>query len=216
MSEQNDNFFERSYATGTDLWSTVAERDRLLKAWLKFWAKGDHGTLLDIGCGVARHARIVCPYGWRYVGIDKANGCIEQARENIREFGAELVTGDILTARLGVQFDAVIDFACFTHLRVDEWKAYQQTLFKHTRPGSRFLLSVWSAESTGAYGVEFEKDTREYVVGYHGGVYTRLFTADDMSLFCGDWLIGSVETVTLQQEPVAGLKHLFVAMRRPG
>lgn len=214
MYKRNDQFFETSYAARTDVWSGLQHRDEAFERWLASMGVSP-GVMLDIGCGVARHAKTACAQGWQYVGLDKATSCLRQARDNIIGLNAQLVTGDVLRVPLNTTFAALLDFACFTHLQKRESSVYLKSINKLSQPGAHFLLCVWSVESTEAYGVQFGNTARDCVVGPYGGVYTRLFGIDDIEQVFGcDWKITGSEIVSLKLDPVIGLKHLFISMRK--
>ena len=75
-----------------------------------FAAHGDVKSVLDLGCGTARHLELLAADGFEVGGVDRAPVMVAQAQERLAAFGtrASITEGDLLTIRLDRRFDAVI------------------------------------------------------------------------------------------------------------
>lgn len=68
------------------------------------------GRLLDLGCGVGRHALLFAQSGWRVTGMDVAAPSLAYARSEVVDagFDAEFVLGDLSTAPLPPHQDLIL------------------------------------------------------------------------------------------------------------
>ena len=131
-------YADKDYAAEVDLVEEVLRR---------------HGAplpadLLDLGCGTGGHAVPLAVRGHRVEGVDVAPAMLEHARAKAAAAGVQvgLREGDIRTADLGRQFDAVLLlFAVLSYMHGnDDVLAALRTARRHLRPGGLFLLDVWN------------------------------------------------------------------------
>jgi SAM-dependent methyltransferase len=106
------------------------------------------GRLLELGCGTGRHAEQLARLGYSLHGIDLSSTMVEQARKRLASnLGAQLVfeLGDVRSARLGTQFDAVISlFHVASYQNTNEdLAAMFATASSHLRPGGVFVFDFW-------------------------------------------------------------------------
>lgn len=68
------------------------------------------GKLLDLGCGVGRHALLLAERGWAVTGIDIAEPSLEYARQEAEDagLGARFIQGDITTDPLPPGQDLIL------------------------------------------------------------------------------------------------------------
>ncbi len=71
----------------------------------------DRGTLLELGCGTGKHAAELARKGYGIHGLDVSVSMVQAANDQKPSEFAQLLQfelGDVRTARIGRQFDAVI------------------------------------------------------------------------------------------------------------
>ena len=83
----------------------------------------DGASILDVGCGRGRHARILARRGYDVTGIDLSETVIEQARERSRYEGLDIrfQQGDMRETVCESCFDGVVNlFTAFGYFEEDE------------------------------------------------------------------------------------------------
>lgn len=196
--------------------NTVAEVDFLLE----LFQLPPASTILDIGCGVGRHAIELAKRGYKVTGVDISAGMLAQARKNAKAASVEVewVHSDATLFRANKTFDAVIclcegAFGLFN--LGDDPEAHSQAILANVsaalKPGALFVLTTLNPYSkirqftqddirSGRFDpvsmVELEDETMEVA----GGKTMRL-QYEDRRLFPSElkWLMREV-----------GLKQLHV------
>jgi SAM-dependent methyltransferase len=99
-------------------------------------------ALLELGSGTGRHGVLLAERGYQVSGIERS---AEMVRRAPQAPGFNCTQGDILTARLGRRFDAVL--ALFHVLSYQVTNAAVHAAFaraaEHLMPGGLFLFDVW-------------------------------------------------------------------------
>ena len=110
---------------------------------------GEHGTLLDLGCGTGRALKAASLRGYRVIGVDISSNQLEEASGSIRTLGpvdCELIKADIRNVPLpdGIS-SATLMIAVLHHLidRVSRIEALREAA-RLTSVQGRLLVSVWS------------------------------------------------------------------------
>lgn len=90
----------------TDLGKTLFEVDFLIRELVLDEPK----KILDLGCGIGRHANLLAAYGHEVVGADITQGFLEIARKNARKLGVivHYVLKDMRDIAFHEEFDRVI------------------------------------------------------------------------------------------------------------
>jgi 2-polyprenyl-3-methyl-5-hydroxy-6-metoxy-1,4-benzoquinol methylase len=102
------------------------------------------GAVIDVGCGrgdFLRHVRTIRP-DLKLTGIDLA--------PNRPAEGIQFLQGNLLTAQLGAQFDAIVSQQVIEH--IDNLHAYMGSLRRLAKPGATVVVSTIN-ESSLLYGL---------------------------------------------------------------
>jgi len=114
------------------------------------WIVGHTGVelpapVLDLCCGVGRHARAFAARGFAVTGVDLETTYLEEAKAD----GLELVHGDMRTFRREGAFDLAVNlFTSFGYFDdpADD-RAVLENVFASLRPGGRFVLELKGKEN---------------------------------------------------------------------
>ena len=101
-------------------------------------------SILELGSGTGRHARLMCDQGFEVVGIERSVGMLDKARETPRE-SLTYVEGDIRTCEVGRKFDAVVSlFHVVSYLTSnDDILAAFANARRHLDPGGILAFDFW-------------------------------------------------------------------------
>lgn len=120
----------------------------------------DGARVLDLPCGVGRHAVELASRGYSVTGVDATDSYLEAARENARaaDVDVEFVREDMREFHREGAFDAVVNlytsFGYFEDRDDDERTA--RNVYDSLRPGGALVMSLTSKEVLAG---EFEKRT---------------------------------------------------------
>jgi len=108
----------------------------------------DRGTLLELGCGTGKHAAELARKGYGIHGLDVSVSMVQAANDQKPSEIAQLLQfelGDVRTARIGRQFDAVISLFHVASYQVTnaDLTAMFQTAAMHLKAGGVFLFDCW-------------------------------------------------------------------------
>ncbi|MFD1047228.1 class I SAM-dependent methyltransferase, partial [Kibdelosporangium lantanae] len=97
-------------------------------------------SVLDLGCGTARHLELLTALGYDVVGVDRSPDMVALARERV----PVVVEADLLNVRLDRTFDAVIMmFSVLGYLdNTKDLLAALRSAHRHLRPGGLLVLDV--------------------------------------------------------------------------
>lgn len=99
--------------------------------------------VLDCGCGGGQHIEFVSPYAKTITGVDL--NALESSAERTRDMhNVTLIEADIATMDLSKQFDIVYSIGVLHH--TDDPHASFRAMTRHTKPGGRVIVWVYSAE----------------------------------------------------------------------
>ena len=139
-----------SYAAYYDL--LYADKDYVSEAEYCLALLAEHGvdggSILDLGCGTGKHAEEFARRDFSVHGIDLSELMVELAEQRKPTELAERLrfeVGDVRTARLGRQFDAVISLFHVASYQTSnqDLKAMFLTAAEHLRPGGVFVFDFW-------------------------------------------------------------------------
>lgn len=131
-----------------------------------------HRRVLDVACGVGRHARALAAQGYEVLGIDSSEAAIRAAREGAPE-GARFRVHDQggLDALGESDFDGVIClWQSFGFADPDENRVILEAMTRRLRPGGRLLLDLYNRDALARLPTE-ERDVRR---GREVGTIRRL------------------------------------------
>jgi SAM-dependent methyltransferase len=105
--------------------------------------------LLDLPCGLGRHAIALASRGYRVTGIDIAPSAVLAARQEAEALGLRTVrflVGDMRQACLDGPFDGAYCFGnSFTYLSHEDTIGFARNVFDAVRPGARWIIDTGMA-----------------------------------------------------------------------
>lgn len=122
--------------------------------------------LLDLGCGIGRHAGALASAGFRVTGVDLSPAMLTVARE--RHPACRFVEGDFRSIRLGEAFDvAMIMWTTFNYLGDGkEVEAFFETVSRHLVEDGILIVDVanYAPEPSQTYDRRHRDDRHELTV----------------------------------------------------
>ncbi|TCO46624.1 class I SAM-dependent DNA methyltransferase [Actinocrispum wychmicini] len=101
---------------------------------------GPVASVLDLGCGTARHLALLATLGYAVTGVDRSPAMVALARDRI----PSVVQADLMDVRLNREFDAVIMmFSVLGYLgTTGELLGALGTARRHLRPGGLLVVDI--------------------------------------------------------------------------
>lgn len=131
-------------------------------AWIREIAPpSKYRNLLDLGCGPGIYAEKFAAMGYQVTGIDLSRRSIRHAVESAKKEGLDIryLCQDYLRAEPDGEYDLVTMIYCdYGALSTADRRRVMETVYRHLKPGGRFLLDVFSL---GEYGRFQEGQTWE-------------------------------------------------------
>ncbi len=105
----------------------------------------EQAEILDAGCGAGEPiAQYFIENGHRLTGIDYASSMIQLISQRFPSHDWQLA--DMRSLELDRQFDGIISWHAFFHLRPNEQRAALVRFADHLKPGGALMLTVGTAE----------------------------------------------------------------------
>lgn len=146
---EHDEVFLQIHEHG---WAAGEGQARDLKAVFDRYGVPSDGRILDVPCGIGRHATRLAGLGYRTVGVDLSPAYVRRARELAEREGvadrADYLVGDMRDLLSAVPegmrpFDAAMNvWTSFGYYGEDADLAYLRGLASIVRPGGIFVLYV--------------------------------------------------------------------------
>jgi SAM-dependent methyltransferase len=124
--------------------------------FLALFALPGGSRILDMGCGIGRHAVELAKRGFRVTGVDLSRGMLDEAARRAREAGVELdlVQSDATRFESAEPFDAAIclceggfGLIGFDDDPEEHDQAILRSIARALRPGAPFLLTALNGYS---------------------------------------------------------------------
>ena len=164
-------------------------------AWIKdLIPPVSYSLLLDIGCGPGIYAERFAQYGYDVTGIDFSHRAIEYAKSSALKHGLNIryLYQDYLNMSLHEVFDfATMIYCDYGALSTTDRKKLMQIIYQHLKPGSKFLLDVFSTETFHSF-----QETQTWEICKNGGFWSEY----DYVALCGRYKYS--QYVTLEQTTV--------------
>jgi SAM-dependent methyltransferase len=111
--------------------------------------EGPAPSVIDLGCGTARHLERLAAAGHEVLGVDRSPVMVEQAKARLARYGdrASVVQSDLLDVTVDRPFDAAIMMFSVLGYQTgnDELLAALATVHRAVRPGGLFLFDILDA-----------------------------------------------------------------------
>ncbi len=107
----------------------------------------EYPLLLDIGCGPGIYAEKFTNIGYKVTGVDFSNRSIDYAKRSAlkQDLDINYVFQNYLLLDLQKNFDfATMIYCDYGALSVADRKTIMQKIYKHLKPGGKFLFDVFS------------------------------------------------------------------------
>lgn len=107
----------------------------------------DYGRLLDLGCGPGIYAERFARAGFQVTGVDFSRRSVSYAKESSVREGLDIryFYDNYLNLDLGEEFDFSTMIYCdYGALATEDRKTVMETVYRHLKPGGKFLLDVFS------------------------------------------------------------------------
>lgn len=126
-------------------WERAIEEVRQLVGWLQL---PQGAALLDVGCGMGRHAVALAEMGYQVSGIDLSQPLLEEAREHDVNKHVRWQQGDMRSLPHGDgSFDATVNlFTSFGYFDDKDNKRVLLELRRVLRPGGYFVIDFLNAD----------------------------------------------------------------------
>ncbi|GMK38442.1 methyltransferase [Paenibacillus sp. CCS19] len=126
-------------------WERAIEEVRQLIGWLQL---PQGSALLDVGCGMGRHAVALAEMGYQVSGIDLSQPLLEEAREHDVNEHVRWQQGDMRSLPYGDNvFDATVNlFTSFGYFSDQDNKSVLLELRRVLRPGGYFVIDFLNAD----------------------------------------------------------------------
>lgn len=132
---------EDPYATGTCRWWHLSEPSPELIVAESEGTIGEHGVVVDLGCGLGTEVGYLARHGWRGLGVDLSAAALKRART--RERAASFARADATSLPLATgSVDLLIDRGCFHYLAAADRAAYAREARRVLRDHGRLLLRM--------------------------------------------------------------------------
>jgi SAM-dependent methyltransferase len=145
-----DEFFWSAWEPYLFSASRMADASLETERTLKLLQVQGSAKILDVCCGIGRHALELARRGYLVTGVDRTRTYIEQARELARSenLTIEFVQADVRSLEGDEMFDAAIDmftsFGYFDH--DDDDIKVAANVCRALRPGGKFLIDLEGRE----------------------------------------------------------------------
>ena len=147
--EQQKNYFEIAYRTGSDVWTHIPYQ---VKALEMLPVLEQNSLVLDIGSGRGIWAMKLANMGYRVLGIDYIGSIVENVNAEIvlnkLESKVRFVQGDVRDIPFTeTSFNLVTDIGVLQHLEPADWPIYMRELNRVVMDNG-YVLSVTLSKET--------------------------------------------------------------------
>ena len=200
------------------VWQVVA--DELIPAALRWKDKGEQ-TVLDLGCGIGRHALFLAELGFRVTAVDLSPEGIavlreETARKNLAGSVDALVC-DMLALPFEPQtFDCVVAFHSVYHTDLQGLQSVVRTIGRILRDDGEVFLT-FNSKRNPAFRDESNRRIDDHTIvktqGFEKGIPHTYLDYEDILELLGDFTINKIQQIQSFYNNRSGW-HYFVEAQR--
>ena len=136
------------YLFSAEKWDAAKNEAKFLAEILEL---GGSGKILDLCCGVGRHALYLAEEGYEVVGLDLCETYLKEARRKTKQHGlnVKFVKSDMRNIPYENEFDGVINiFTSFGYFGdKEENQKVLNAVYKALKPGGRFVIEMMNRDS---------------------------------------------------------------------
>jgi tellurite methyltransferase len=132
---------------------------------IEAYSPQERPQVLDLGCGLGRHAIAFAQAGFTVTAIDGSQEAVQYLLEQVKRWGLEIIVleGDVLDPRLPEGFfDIVLSYNVIYHGYREQFEAAIQYVYKLLKPCGLFYFTCPSRED-GKYGFGEETAPHTYL-----------------------------------------------------
>lgn len=187
MNNKNlHEYFDRSYRTGTDIWTHIPTDRDLLKVALQYGKP--KSMILDIGCGRGLLAMQLAENGFSVLGIDTQESIIIKNNDEVKNRNLIGKCGFMVGSGLSIpfadkSFDVIIDSGFMHHLYAFEYPAYKKELLRIMKPSGIVISLTFSHNTSMLLGKRpalGESEFEKY------GLHYKFFSKEELGHFYGE------------------------------
>jgi len=166
-------YFQTAYNTGTDNWTQIDFKTKLLEYITYF---PDNGTILDIGCGRGLLSFLLAEIGYKVVGIDYIEKIVDINNKEVKakQLAGKLgfIAGDVFDMPLTDEsFDIVLDAGLLHHVHIGDWSEYRSEIDRVLRRNGLYFSISLSKETLNYFDWKPKhsdsQDFEKYGATYH-------------------------------------------------
>jgi SAM-dependent methyltransferase len=107
--------------------------------------KPDAESILDLGCGTGRHAKLLFEKGYVVCGVDRSEDMLSVAMQNPANASLIFKQGDVRSVRLNRSFDVVVSLFHVMSYQTSNDDLIQSfaTAYEHLNSGGVFIFDFW-------------------------------------------------------------------------
>ncbi len=142
-------YFQTAYNTGTDNWTQIDFKTKLLEYITYF---PDKATILDVGCGRGLLSFLLAEIGYKVIGMDYIKKIVDVNNYEVKakSLAGKLafVAGDIFDIPLTDEsVGIVLDAGLLHHIHLEDWDLYKKEVGRVLKRGGLYLSVSLSKET---------------------------------------------------------------------
>lgn len=139
MHKKTRETYDNSADAISEYYDQIGPREGDIELAFALAGNPENASVLEIGCGNGRDARVIVSRTHDYKGIDISEKMIEKARSRVPDGQFELA--DATTYDYPDRYDIVFAFAPFRHMNLEEVTTVVKRIYDALKPGGIMYIS---------------------------------------------------------------------------